>query len=54
MTLTQNQQRMQSTIDNLILLQFGFGGAVSELSEKLTSEAVKLGELRRTVGEEVQ
>ena len=54
MTLTQNQQRMQSTIDNLILLQFGFGGAVSELSEKLTSEAAKLGELRRTVGEEVQ
>ena len=45
---------MQSTIDNLILLQFGFGGAVSELSEKLTSEAAKLGELRRTVGEEVQ
>ena len=54
MTLTQNQQRMQSTIDNLILLQFGFGCAISELSEKLTSEAAKLGELRRTVGEEVQ
>ncbi|MCY7384665.1 MAG: hypothetical protein LH628_19195 [Microcoleus sp. CAN_BIN18] len=54
MALTQNQQKMQSTIDNLILLQFGFGGAVSELSEKLTSEAAKLGELRRTVGEEVQ
>jgi hypothetical protein len=54
MTLTQNQQKMQSTIDNLILLQFGFGGAVSELSEKLTSEASKLEELRRTVGEEVQ
>jgi len=54
MTLVQNQQKMQSTIDNLILLQFGFGGAVSELSEKLTSEASKLEELRRTVGEEVQ
>lgn len=54
MALTQNQQKMQSTIDNLILLQFGFGGAVSELSEKLTSEAAKLGELRRTVGDEVQ
>ena len=54
MNLTQNQQRMQSTIENLILLQFGFGGAVSELSEKLTSEAAKLGELRRTVDEEVQ
>ena len=54
MALTQNPQKMQSTIDNLILLQFGFGGAVSELSEKLTSEAAKLGELQRTVGEEVQ
>ncbi len=54
MTLIQNQQKMQGTIDNLILLQFGFGGAISELSEKLTSEAAKLEELRRTVGEEVQ
>ncbi|WP_341737671.1 hypothetical protein [Microcoleus sp. CAWBG640] len=54
MTLVQNQQKMQSTIDNLILLQFGFGGAVSELSEKLTTEASKLEELRGTVGEEVQ
>ncbi|MEG4345980.1 hypothetical protein QUB70_22265 [Microcoleus sp. A003_D6] len=54
MALTQNPQKMQSTIDNLILLQFGFGGAVSELSEKLTSEAAKVEELRRTVGEEVQ
>ncbi|MBE9186438.1 hypothetical protein IQ270_17545 [Microcoleus sp. LEGE 07076] len=54
MALTQTQQKMQSTIDNLILLQFGFGGAVSELSEKLTSEAAKLEELRRTVGEEVR
>lgn len=54
MVSTQTQQKMQSTIDNLILLQFGFGGAVSELSEKLTSEATKLEELRRVVGEEVQ
>ncbi len=54
MAFTENQQKMQSTIDNLILLQFGFGGAVSELSEKLTSEAAKLEELRRVVGEEVQ
>ena len=54
MALTQTQQKMQSTIDNLILLQFGFGGAVSELSEKLTSEAAKLEELRRTVGGEIQ
>ena len=54
MNLVQNQQKMQGTIDNLILLQFGFGGAVSELSEKLTTEASKLGELQRTVGEEIQ
>lgn len=54
MILVQNQQKMQGTIDNLILLQFGFGGAVSELSEKLTAEASKLGELQRTVGEEIQ
>ncbi|MEK0179425.1 MAG: hypothetical protein EAZ78_20975 [Oscillatoriales cyanobacterium] len=54
MVVTQTQQKMQATIDNLILLQFGFGGAVSELSEKLTSEASKLEELRRNVGEEVQ
>ena len=54
MALTENQQKMQSTIDNLILLQFGFGGAVSELSEKLTSEAAKLEELRRNVGGEIQ
>lgn len=54
MTLVQNQQKMQGTIDNLILLQFGFGGAVSELSEKLTTEASKLGELQRTVGDEIQ
>ena len=54
MPLTQNQQKMQSTIDNLILLQFGFGGAVSELSEKLTSEAAKVEELRRTVDDEIQ
>ncbi|MEG3898831.1 MULTISPECIES: hypothetical protein [unclassified Microcoleus] len=54
MALTQNPQKMQSTIDNLILLQFGFGGAVSELSEKLTSEAAKVEELRRTVSEEIQ
>ncbi|NJL69981.1 MAG: hypothetical protein HC894_31895 [Microcoleus sp. SM1_3_4] len=54
MNTIQNKQKMQSTIDNLILLQFSFGGAVSELSEKLTSEASKLEDLQRTVGEEVQ
>ncbi|HLO51589.1 MAG TPA: hypothetical protein VK211_24460 [Kamptonema sp.] len=55
MTLTQVQkQKLQYTIESLTLLQSGFGGAVSELSEKLTSEASKLEELRRTVAEEMQ
>ncbi|MEG4809578.1 hypothetical protein QUA82_16005 [Microcoleus sp. F8-D3] len=54
MALTESKQKMQGTIDNLILLQFGFGAAVSELSEKLTTEASKLGELHRTVGDEIQ
>ena len=54
MALTESKQKMQGTIDNLILLQFGFGAAVSELSEKLTTEASKLGELQRTVGDEIQ
>jgi len=55
MNLTQTQpQKLQYTIENLMLLQSGFGGAVSELSEKLTSEAAKLAELRRTVAEEIQ
>ncbi|OCR01466.1 hypothetical protein BCD67_18380 [Oscillatoriales cyanobacterium USR001] len=55
MILTQTQQqKLQYTIENLMLLQSGFGGAVSELSEKLTSEAAKLGELRRTVADEIQ
>ncbi|MEG4405154.1 hypothetical protein [Microcoleus sp. MON2_D5] len=54
MGFTESKQKMQGTIDNLILLQFGFGAAVSELSEKLTTEASKLGELQRTVGDEIQ
>lgn len=48
------QQKLQSTIESLMLLQLGFGGAVSELSEKLTSEASKLEQIRQTVGEEIQ
>lgn len=55
MAFTQvQQQKMQSTIDSLIQLQLGFGSAVSELSEKLTSEALKLEEVQQTVAEEVQ
>ncbi|HAN73097.1 MAG TPA: hypothetical protein DCQ63_01440 [Planktothrix sp. UBA8402] len=46
--------KMQQTIDNLLLLQSGFGSAVNELSEQLTSEAIKLGELRQNVTNELQ
>jgi hypothetical protein len=51
---TTEQKRMQSTIDNLMKLQLGFGSAVSELSEKLTSEASKLEEIRQGVSQEIQ
>lgn len=48
------QDKMIATIDSIVKLQTGFGSAVSELSEKLTSEAAKLEELRRDVAEETQ
>jgi len=48
------QDKMMSTIDSIVKLQSGFGSAVSELSEKLTSEAARLEELQRLVGEETQ
>lgn len=48
------QDKMSNTIDSLVKLQSGFGSAVSDLSEKLTSEAAKLEELRRCVAEETQ
>ena len=48
------KDKMSSTIDSLVKLQLGFGSAVSDLSEKLTSEAAKLEELRRSVTEETQ
>ncbi|MEW6492525.1 MAG: hypothetical protein AB1589_08450 [Cyanobacteriota bacterium] len=46
--------KMVHTIDSIVKLQAGFGSAVSELSEKLTSEAAKLEELQRSVTEESQ
>lgn len=46
--------KMQQTIDHLLLLQTGFGSAINELSEQLTSEAIKLGELRQNVTHELQ
>ncbi|MCA1992384.1 MAG: hypothetical protein LDL41_10150 [Coleofasciculus sp. S288] len=48
------QDKMIYTIDSLVKLQLGFGSAVSELSERLTSEAAKLEELQRSVTEETQ
>ncbi len=46
--------KMVSTIDSIVKLQSGFGSAVSELSEKLTTEAAKLTELQNSVTEEIQ
>ena len=46
--------KMISTIDSIVKLQSGFGSAVSELSEKLTTEAAKLAELQNSVAEEIQ
>lgn len=48
------KDKMTYTIDSLVKLQLGFGSAISDLSEKLTSEAAKLEELRRSVTEETQ
>ena len=48
------QDKMVYTIDSIVKLQSGFGSAVSELSEKLTSEAAKLEELQHSVAEETQ
>lgn len=50
----QVQQKMNYTLEGLTNLQLNFGGAVSNLSEKLTLEAFKLQELRQSVAAEVQ
>ncbi|MBD1935141.1 MULTISPECIES: hypothetical protein [Cyanophyceae] len=47
------QEKMGNVIESLAKLQLGFGGAVSELSEKLTLEASKLQEFRSNVETEV-
>ncbi|HCF28314.1 MAG TPA: hypothetical protein DEV81_14185, partial [Cyanobacteria bacterium UBA11049] len=46
------QQKMNYTIESLGKIQLGFGSAVSELSEQLTTEASKLQEIRRAVATE--
>ncbi len=48
------QDKMTATINTLTDLQSGFGGAVSELSEKLTSQAAQLQALRLAVAEETK
>ncbi|MEQ8995200.1 MAG: hypothetical protein RID53_01700 [Coleofasciculus sp. B1-GNL1-01] len=52
--LSAASDKMTATMDCLVELQVGFGGAVSELSEKLTTEAASLQELRQAVAEETQ
>ena len=48
------QQKMNYTIENLGKIQLGFGSAVSELSEQLTTEASKLQGIRRVIATEQQ
>jgi hypothetical protein len=48
------QQKMNSTIENLVKIQLGFGSAASELSEQLTTKASKLAEIKQSVTTETQ
>jgi hypothetical protein len=48
-----SQDQVNNTIANLDSLQLGFGAAVSQLSEKLTTEAAKLSEIREGVTAEI-
>lgn len=54
MTSTQAQQKMDYILEGLSKLQLNFGGAVSDLSEKLTLEAFKLQAVGQSVAAEVQ
>ena len=51
---SSNKPKMQQVLENLTLLQAGFGGAVSELSEQLTREATQLQELQKNVALELE
>ena len=46
--------KMQQVLENLTLLQVGFGGVVNELSEQLTREATQLQELQTNVNLELE
>ncbi|NEU75790.1 hypothetical protein PI95_025345 [Hassallia byssoidea VB512170] len=48
------QQKMNSTIENLAIIQLGFGSAASELSEQLSNQAFKLAEIREAIDKEVE
>lgn len=52
-TSVQNQQKMDYILEGLTGLQLNFGGAVSDLSEKLSLEAFQLQEVRQAVASEV-
>ncbi len=53
MSAAPSQDKIAYTIVSLDSLQLGFGTAVSELSEKLTTEAAKLSEIREGVATEL-
>ncbi len=53
MNAVPTQDKVNYTITSLDSLQLGFGAAVSELSEKLTTEAAKLAEIREGVTAEI-
>jgi hypothetical protein len=53
MNTGSNQDKVNNTIANLDSIQLGFGAAVSQLSEKLTTEAAKLAEIRAGVTAEI-
>jgi hypothetical protein len=48
------QDKMNQIIESLTQLQLGFGGAVSDLSEKLTTEASALDDVQTLVTEELE
>ncbi|WP_309743770.1 MULTISPECIES: hypothetical protein [unclassified Chamaesiphon] len=53
MNVSSTQDKVNNTIASLDSLQLGFGAAVSELSEKLTTEAAKLADIREGVTVEI-
>jgi hypothetical protein len=53
MSNTSTKDKVNLTIASLDSIQLGFGGAVSELSAKLTTEADKLADIRSMVAAEI-